>query len=154
MLTFTLENGLLLEDRAVLLPWGTHWRQLAELGSPTVTETHGQFLFAWQYPRCLGGLCGSVSARLTRQRPLRELDLHAGAQAETAQQSFARVSEHLRSLFGEPSRNETCKLDGYPREEWRVPPITISHCVAERFGEYYVLHIRHRGRIEHVTHAA
>ena len=138
----------------MLLPWGTHWRQLAELGSPNVTESHGQFLFEWQYPRCLGGLCGSVSARLTRQRPLRELDLHASAQAETARQSFERVSTHLRNLLGEPSRSETSKFEAYPSEEWRVPPITIRHLVAERFGEYHVLHIRHRGQIEHETHAA
>jgi len=153
MLPFALEKGLLLEDRAVLLPWGTHWRQLAELGSPSVTDSGGQFLFAWQYPRYLGGLCGVVSARLTRQRPLRELDLDASAQAETAQQSFDRVSAHLRGLFGAPSRSETNKFDGYPTEEWLLRPITISHFVAERFGEYHVLHIRHRGQIEHKTHA-
>jgi hypothetical protein len=153
MLPFTLEKGLLLEDRAVLLPWGTPWQRLSELGSPSVAESSGQLLFGWRRPRFLGGLCGTVSARLTRQRPLRDLELHASGEAETAQQSFARVSAHLHSLFGEPSRSETSSPEGYPSEEWRLPPISIWHMVAERFGEYHVLHIRHRGRIEGGLHA-
>lgn len=153
MLPFTLEKGLLLEDRAVLLPWGTHWRHLADLGSPSVTESAGQFLFDWQYPLCLGGLRTGVSARLTRQRPLRDIELHASAQTETAQESFKRVGMHLRSFFGQPAHSETSKLDGYPKEQWNMPPITIWHLVAERFGTYHVVHIRHRGQIDYENHA-
>jgi hypothetical protein len=149
-----LERGLQLEDRDVLLPWGTHWRQLAELGSPSVTESHTKILLAWNYSRCLGGLCGSVQARLTHQRPLRDVELYVAAAAETPQQTFERVSAQLRSSFGTPSRSEISNRDGYPTEEWRVPPITIWHLVFERFGDYHTLQIRHRGRIEHEDHAA
>jgi hypothetical protein len=151
MLPFTLEKGLLLEDRDVLLPWGTQWRRLADIGSPSVNESRTEILFAWQYPRFLGGLCGSVQARLTHQRPLRDLELHVGAQAETPQQTFERVSAHLRDSFDAPMRRETSKHDGYPTEEWHIPPITIWHLISERFGKYHILHVRHRGKIEHET---
>jgi hypothetical protein len=148
MLPFKLEKGLLLEDRGILLPWGTHWQQLANLGSPSVTESHTGILFLWQCPHCLGGLSASVQTRLTQKRPLREVELHVTTPAETAQQTFDRVSTHLRGSFGEPSRSGTTEVDGFPVEEWRVPPITIWHLVAERFGVYHVLYIRHRGEIE------
>jgi hypothetical protein len=54
----------------------------------------------------------------------------------------------LRGLFGPPTRTETSKFTDYPTEEWSNPPITIWHLVFERFSEYHVLHIRHRGQIE------
>ena len=148
MLPFSLEKGLLLEDRNILLPWGTSCQKLADLSSPAVTQAQSQILFAWQYPRCLDGLCGVVQARLTSKKNLREIELRVAAQTETAQQTFNRVSLHLQRAFGSPSRSEKSKFGGYPLEEWILPPITIWHMIAERFGEYHILHIRHRGKIQ------
>jgi len=151
MTPFTLERGLLIEDKQVVLPWGTSWSALSDVGSPFVTEARADFSFAWRYVRFLGGLYGDVHAKLTRKRPLRELELHVRFQNETAQMTFDRISLHLRSSIGMPTRSETNKFDGYPTEEWSMPPVAIWHSITERFGEYHVMRIRHRGPITRDT---
>jgi len=50
---------------------------------------------------------------------------------------------------GPPTKREASGFDGYPLEEWRTPPVTIYHSIFERFGEYHVFRIQHRGKIGH-----
>lgn len=145
MLPFSLEHGLLLEDRQVLLPWGLAWRMLTALGSPEVNMSD---LVCWQNVTCLGGIRANVVGRPNPERPLRDLEVTAASTGESPEQTFSRVGTHFRELIGAPTTSADAPL---PHEEWKMPPITIFHGIFDRFGEYHVIRIRHRGTIETVA---
>jgi hypothetical protein len=141
MLPFSLERGLLLEDRNVLLAWGASWEHLAQLDPSE--DTNGIIL--WSSVECLGGFRCHVIGRPNVARPVRDLEIQAYIEEESPEETFKRVGVHLREIFGVPSAQSS---DPYFCEEWRIPPITVYHSIFERFGGYHVMRIRHRGPIE------
>lgn len=144
MLPFSLDRGLLLEDRQVFLPWGLAWQDVTNFDP----DTNESGLVSWQSVSCLGGMLVSVLGRPIPARMVRDLEIAASQAGETPSETFARVGAHLRASFGEPSASAS---DPLPHEEWKMPPITIHHGIFDRFGEYHVMRIRHRGPIENIA---
>lgn len=149
-----LQKGLLLEDSDLLLPWGTLESELAAIGKPTIHASGGVRTFSWPEARVLRGLSATVTAKNTRPRGLRDLELYIAGPTEPPAETFARTSSHLRSLFGPPTQGYEEVKDHTRRETWIMPPITITHAIAERFGNYHTMSIRHRGPLRHDPRSA
>ena len=100
MFTFNLENGLQLEDRGILLPWGATREDLAALSPSSIQDWPTASVFVWANTCCLRGLFADVRVELASGRQLRKLMVFLRADGP----SFETISQHLQRAFGFPVR--------------------------------------------------
>jgi hypothetical protein len=62
VLPFRTDDGLFLEDKSLLIPWGTPLEPESTPGGPDVLESEDAWTFVWRSRKAMGGLTGDVLA--------------------------------------------------------------------------------------------
>ncbi|MCB0335993.1 MAG: hypothetical protein KDD62_06790 [Bdellovibrionales bacterium] len=138
-----LENGILLEDRDILVPWYIPLSQLNTLALPFRFSEPNAHEWEWSLDSCviLGGLELSLYKRYSKDsgdEPFTSIgnSILAGGFYETSLSKFRAVNKHLVEIFGQPdlqSKNE--------KSVWKIKDTTVSLYVWERFDWFCGLQI-------------
>ena len=102
----TLQQGVLIENRKIMLPWGTDMAELVRHCKPDHIETGPVIseLF-WSGPVVLAGLSGAaLEAQVGPELPLTQVWvwLERGYSDHSAESKFRSTYRHLQRLFGSP----------------------------------------------------
>ena len=136
-----LNEGILLEDTGVLIPWGTPVANLADIIQSTSVLRHEDSIHLTLEDRlCLGGLRCDVRATQIFERPdprayhlyLPEIhwvsfDILSLADESDVTTRFKRLFQHLRDQFGEASWSYPSYHYGLPAIGWELGTITIQY---------------------------
>jgi hypothetical protein len=105
----SLQQGLLLERRGMLLPWGASREELVKICQPARIE-HRPFrdtLF-WEQPVVLGGMVGDELEINLAPRGgfyLAWIWLEHGEIRARSEEAFREAIAHLKKIFGEPAES-------------------------------------------------
>lgn len=126
-----LDKGIVLEDAALLLRWGTTITELLGFQSPTVLRQPGSVHLSWPRRVCLDGMTCDVEALRICETPnprayhiylaefhWAKLEVQAdwGETDAEVQRGFRQMFGHLERVLGPPTFS-------YPEYERRLPSI-------------------------------
>ena len=158
MNSLQLERGILLEDIAILLPWGASPRSLRRLGKQQVGRLTDRVRLFWTGHILLGGLKCQVEATFWKNQPASSKISNMNDCLELVFLNFpASISinprvQHtdlkaqLTRVLGWPTfdGNGEYPDSDLPSTEWNLEAALIVLNVVERFGEYCVGEIWHK----------
>ncbi len=137
-----LNEGIMLEGRDRLIPWGTRIADMSHFDSVTVLERERSVHIEWRDQRCFGGLRCNVRATRLFGPPnprayhiyleefhwatLEILDVHN--QAEIGLE-FRQIFHHLENELGAPTWSYPRYESGLPAIHWEYPGLLIGYLV-------------------------
>jgi hypothetical protein len=139
-----VNDGLLLEDIGVKVPWGTPIAELQNFGDPEVLPRETSISYVWRNRRVLGGLLGDVSACRLFDKPnprayhiyLPELyhfsiDLapRPGNDKVALAAQLLAVHDHFELQLGPATFSYPDYSLGLPAIFWERPPLGFSCAV-------------------------
>ncbi len=137
-----LAAGYLIEDPAVLVPWGINQEQLLTL---LPVKTH-HVTAGYHTIECvsLGGLRHSLGFHFQPRASgiLAELEVFRRSYPDL-RQSFDEFQAHLVGSFGPPT-GETPGDEGLPNYTWSLGSAEVTHYVFDRFGPEEHVRLRRR----------
>lgn len=147
-----LDEGILLEERGLLLPWLGSREAVAGLGSPERSEV-GVTILRWT-DHVFGGLPVRVEARFDDREPpdtrywfnadrlygvwLQRTDM--SHEREGARAIYAATWRHLAGTLPPVAEIER---NGYPCREWHLGSASLYVGVSERFVEVFAMSVQH-----------
>ena len=143
-----LPNGIFLEDRNFLIPWGTPLFKLNQLPLPFNYLEPMNYDWEWLVPSCsiLGGLQTSLSIRYSKDdgdQPLTSIGnkVLAGGSFETSVSKFREMHKHVLAIAGEPASHK--KNDS---STWIIKNSKIYLYVWERFDWFCGISFENTGQ--------
>jgi hypothetical protein len=140
-------RGLHLERRGVLLPWGSDLKTLFDTGEP---QSHlvgqGVYQLSWAYESILGGLSCTVQGCVSEKKRLKEFTIYPEPTASPCE-AYEITKKKMAELMGRAGCEQVDKFMKLPTCAWDEKDLKVTVSIFERFGEYCVLNIRHKGPI-------
>jgi hypothetical protein len=146
-----LNEGVLLEDQAVLVPWLTPWNELPNFGQPQARAFDRTISFSWT-TRLFSGLSATLEADLLME-PSTEIAIYSDhlryaraslTEAFSAERDARETYHYLRDRLASTLGAGTDRMEhGLPETRWRIGEGRLSTGVSDRMGEYVTLAMWH-----------
>ena len=145
-----LDNGLYLEESAVVIPWGATAKGASAVGSPRVLEHYPRFDIVWGPEAVLGGMEASIHAVLHGSQRLRELQIQPSWTTEpyVLKAHYEYVRDHLTRVLGAPRVSSAVHWESMPSYTWDGDgDFEVRLFLFDRFGEQLMLRVTHKGKL-------
>jgi hypothetical protein len=153
---FRLNEGVWLEDKNLLIRWGTPIAELMEYLSPKINKQSRSVLLTWEDQTCFGGLSCDVGAlQLDGPPNPRAYHIHLdtfhyasfrlrGITVSTLEEmagEFKRIYGHLRRHLGEATFSYPNYQDGLPAIFWEFDEVMIAYAATGK--EHFTISAEH-----------